>query len=660
MRYLTKSRFKLALECPAKLYYTGKKDYPNEKLDDLFLESLAEGGFQVGALAKAYNPGGIEITDKGYDAPLIRTAELMKLDCVTIFEAAFKYNNLFIRADIVIKRGNTLELIEVKSKSFREDDSEFIGKKGFLVSGWKPYLYDIAFQKYVLINAYPEMTVVPFLMLADKNKKASVDGLNQKFFIARDFEGKEFVEFVGDVSEDAIGEKILSKVNVSDIVNRIFEGTDSEEKPSMNFKTMIHLFGDSYEKDQLINTAVGEQCHKCEFTCSFEDDEKGFHSGYRSCWERQLKWSKNDFLEPHVFEIWDNRRKSNMVNEGIYHMKQLRKDHLGDFKPSPDGSMTRNERQWLQVVKTLANDVKPHIDIDGLKSEMRRWSYPLHFIDFETSMVAIPFNKGRKPYEGIAFQFSHHMVNDDGQIVHAGEYINADAGFFPNFDFIRALEAELGNDNGTIFRYANHENTFLAMIWQQLNEVSDNEIEGRTRLMDFIESISHSTEKSVKKWKGERDMVDILDLVRKYFYQIDMKGSNSIKVVLPAIFSNSDYIKNKYSLPNYGAENGMVSRNFKNQRWYETYDSGQVKNPYKLLEPVFNDISQVDIENIMVDETIADGGAAMTAYARMQFTRMGDVERSLAKKALLRYCELDTLAMVMIWEYWNYLINNKK
>lgn len=32
MRYLTKSRFKLAEECPTKLYYTRKKEYPDKSL----------------------------------------------------------------------------------------------------------------------------------------------------------------------------------------------------------------------------------------------------------------------------------------------------------------------------------------------------------------------------------------------------------------------------------------------------------------------------------------------------------------------------------------------------------------------------------------------------------------------------------------------------
>ena len=41
---LSKSRFKLALECPTKLFYAGKPAYQDNSLDDSFLATLAEGG----------------------------------------------------------------------------------------------------------------------------------------------------------------------------------------------------------------------------------------------------------------------------------------------------------------------------------------------------------------------------------------------------------------------------------------------------------------------------------------------------------------------------------------------------------------------------------------------------------------------------------------
>ena len=56
-------------------------------------------------------------------------------------------------------------------------------KKGKIRSNWKPYLYDLAFQTYVLKNKFPDFKISACFMLADKSK-ASVDGLNQLFQIS--------------------------------------------------------------------------------------------------------------------------------------------------------------------------------------------------------------------------------------------------------------------------------------------------------------------------------------------------------------------------------------------------------------------------------------------------------------------------------------------
>src|SRR5688572_10756530 len=106
-RYLTKSRYVTGLECPTKLFYTGKKEeYGDQKFDDRFLQQLANGGFQVGELAKCYYPDGIAVGTLDYDEALAGTVELLTRENVTIFEASFRFNNLFVRADIVEKTGN--------------------------------------------------------------------------------------------------------------------------------------------------------------------------------------------------------------------------------------------------------------------------------------------------------------------------------------------------------------------------------------------------------------------------------------------------------------------------------------------------------------------------------------------------------------------------
>ena len=81
-------------------------------------------------------------------------------------------------------------------------------------------------------------------------------------------------------------------------------------------------------------------------------------------------------------------------------------------------------------------------------------------------------------------------------------------------------------------------------------------------------------------------------------------------------------------------------------------------DPYKQLPPVFSDIDQDELDKMTTDGQLADGGAAMTAYARLQFSDVSDIERSATCNALLRYCELDTLAMVMIWEAWRDVLQN--
>ena len=90
-RYLTKSRYKLGLECPTKLYYTGKSEYANQNIEDTFLLALADGGFQVGELAKCYFLGGHDIKTLDYDEALSQTNELLKKDQVTIYEAVIRF-----------------------------------------------------------------------------------------------------------------------------------------------------------------------------------------------------------------------------------------------------------------------------------------------------------------------------------------------------------------------------------------------------------------------------------------------------------------------------------------------------------------------------------------------------------------------------------------
>ncbi len=651
-RYLTKSLFKLACECETKLYYAKKKDYANTRLDDAFLEALAEGGYQVAALAKCYYPDGIDFSEyKGYDEPLSKTFELLKKDSVIIFEAAFIYDNLFTRTDIIVKNGSTIDLIEVKSKSYDSDeDGNFLDRNGkFILGEWRPYLYDVAFQKYVISKAFPELQIRSFLMMANKKSTATVNGLNQRFVISKNQEHVS-IKTVGDVSKQSLGNDLLTKVCVDGAIDLIYNNNDSKDKRDKGFDEWINYLSEIYRQDKLVDPQVTSICGKCEFTCHTDEEKLKLKDGFKECLQSTFKLNGKELNQPLIFDIWNFRGKDSLLTKNTLLMKDVEKEDIIKSSNNKTRGLDTQNRQWLQVQKVKENDPTPYFDKDGFHDEMNTWVYPLHCIDFETSAVAIPFNSGLKPYETVAFQFSHHVINKDGSVNHIGEFINTERGNFPNFDFLRALKKDLSTDDGTIFRYAAHENSILNHIYRQLKRSNEPD---KNELCDWIKTISRSSDRSDEKWKGDRDMVDMLELVKKYYYNPLTEGSNSIKAVFPAILNSCDFLKKKYSHPINSIPGGFSSRNYPSDwKWVRTDLDGIVLDPYKIIPSIFDGIDNDSLDFFNTDEVIADGGAAMMAYAKMQFSEVSDLECKLIVKGLLKYCELDTLAMVMILEHW--------
>ena len=649
MRVLTKSRFKLGLECPNKLFFTSNKNYANQKKADSFLEALAEGGFQVEELSRMTFPDGtlIEGTDGEYEALWNRTKDLLEKDNATIYEAAFLHGGLFIRTDVLVKKGNTIELIEVKAKSFDSTkDHIFLTTSNNIRSEWKAYLFDIAFQKYVAQKCYPDLEVKSYIMMADKSKMASVDGLNQLFRIAKNKENRTGIEVLAeDISE--LGDPVLSRVDISDIVEDIINGTH-KYYPNLAFQEAVVEFQKTYGQEEYYNWPTSyTACKNCEFKTTKEDMANNLKSGFEYCFTEQNGWKPQDFERPNIFEIGGlyHGRGKDLFNDKRYFMDEVTKEDL-KYKKG-DGKLSSTERQWIQIEKEVSEDDTIFVDKAGLKAELASWVFPLHFIDFETSASALPFHKDRSPYEQIAFQFSHHIVHENGNIEHASEFLEATAGKFPNFDFIRELKKALENDTGSVFRYSSHENTILNAIFRQLDASDEPD---KKELKEFIQSITKNTSDSDIEWEGERNMIDLLDPVKNFYYNPFTRGSNSIKAVLPAILKSSDFLQKKYSKKL--NDINLTSLNFSGDHIWLQIKDGEVLSPYKSLPSIFEDWTDDAIENSMSGiDSISDGGAALAAYGKLQYSDMSKEEIDEIKSALLKYCELDTLAMVMIYEH---------
>lgn len=124
-----------------------------------------------------------------------------------------------------------------------------------------------------------------------------------------------------------------------------------------------------------------------------------------------------------------------------------------------------------------------------------------------------------------------------------------------------------------------------------------------------------------------------------------------MKRFLPAVLREPTWVRARYAEPIYGTD-ALPSLSFRRRRWVVEQD-GEVLDPYRTQDPVFDD---PDINRAFAwlerseGEEIASGAAAMIACAMLQDPAVGATRRARLEHQLKRYCELDTLAMVMVYE----------
>jgi hypothetical protein len=125
---LSKSRFTAGLQCHKRLYL---ECYSRELADEVTEQQQAifDSGTDVGALARDLHPGGVLISEDHFDhegAVVSTRAALSTSEAPPIYEAAFLYDGVRIRADILVPvGGGQFDLVEVKSTSKVNDENIF-------------------------------------------------------------------------------------------------------------------------------------------------------------------------------------------------------------------------------------------------------------------------------------------------------------------------------------------------------------------------------------------------------------------------------------------------------------------------------------------------------------------------------------------------------
>lgn len=676
---LTKSRFKLAIECPTKLHYAKRNSgYRNKNEDNDFLEALADGGHQIGALAKfryhddPYGAGITVDTLVKEDAIRDTQAKLQVPGRVVIAEAALAVDTFFIRVDVLVRdeEKRLIELIEVKSKSASNNDV----LKRFVGPDWRPYIYDIAFQTLVAEKAFPGYTIVPKLLLVNKEVACNVDGLHQNFRIVPDAANRTVRVEVTPGFDPAIarGLSILREEDVTDVVNSLrttkLVVSGVGEPHNSGLESFMQWAAGIQRQQDLFFGGLTKACKSCEFRAAHGDPAR---SGVNECWQRALEagmledtGDPSDRRIPLSVDIWGGAAGAKSKAAEVLDAKRA---FIFDIQPDdvrPKGDkvaigLTPFERRMAQVEAFKSG--RAIVLSEPRLQEMDEWHWPLHMIDFETSTSALPFFAGLKPYETLAFQFSHHILERVGEaqvrVRHATQWISVDASTYPNIDFVRGLRTALmphGVLEGTVFRYHNHENTVLRGLRQVISDRNDGD---KQQLLDFIDLITKPSDSESKQGvqPGPKAMVDLHRLVQEGYYSKVAGGSISLKHILPAILNDAPGVAKHFSQTGVFGGPSVSSMNHQLQDGHIWLQPARGNDPYKTLPPIFQG-DRAALNPILLrlagddgEETaINQGGLAMTAWNFTQFADVSAEERKAIRDALLRYCELDTLAMVML------------
>ncbi|MFO0773869.1 MAG: DUF2779 domain-containing protein [Nitrospiraceae bacterium] len=149
-----------------------------------------------------------------------------------------------------------------------------------------------------------------------------------------------------------------------------------------------------------------------------------------------------------------------------------------------------------------------------LGDALRRVDYPVHHLDFETIMPALPRYPGTRPYEVIPIQWSNHIEQGDGELVHH-EFL-AESSEDPRRVLLEQLLASLGTQ-GSICVYSQYERAVLDSLAAVFPEHKARVAAVKKRLWDLFE------------------------VLQEHYYHPGFEGSYSIKSVLPAIVPNLSY-----------------------------------------------------------------------------------------------------------------------
>lgn len=254
-----------------------------------------------------------------------------------------------------------------------------------------------------------------------------------------------------------------------------------------------------------------------------------------------------------IFPRMGEKRKMELIEMGYEDALEVPEAYLNDTQ---------------KRIQRISRTEIPELDPEAAKI-LGSLPYPRYYLDFETVNFAVPRWANTRPYgTQMTFQWSCHVEESPGILRH--EMFLDLSGEDPRRACAESLVDALGEDGPILVYNQGFEKGRIAEMAELFPD-----------LADPLRAINDR-------------VVDMLPIARACYYHPGMKGSWSIKAVLPTIAPELDYSS----------------------------------------------------------MTVGNGGEAQEAYKEIIHPETADARRQMLTEGLREYCKLDTLAMVKLaWHF---------
>lgn len=453
---LSKSKFLSGLQCPKRLYlevYSPELATP----PDPWRQAMLDKGKLLGELARARFPGGVlvECTYRRPAEALSKTAALVADPSVpAIFEGAFEYDRVLVRVDVLQRSPSHAASQANRGAEPRKTNSGDLSTEARSASegGWK--LIEVKSSSRAKEEHLADLAIQAHVL---RGAGIELDGcalmhVNTNYTYRGGEVELDQLFAVEDLTEELRGRE-------EQVPGRVAEMKDllaSRRTPAIE---------------------PGDHC-RTPYECPF--------------WAYCTK-DKSDRWVYHL--PGGDRLPRDLVAQGI----QTIDDIPALTGLTPVQHRVKNNVEW----------VSPR-----LRQVLQTVRYPVHHLDFETVMPAVPRFEGTRPYQAIPTQWSNHIEHENGAVRH-DEYLCGELKD-PREEWIRTLMQSLGAE-GSICVYSGYERGILERVADTLPNL-------RGEINAVIDRL----------W-------DLLAVLREHYYHPGFKGSYSIKSVLPALVPDLGY-----------------------------------------------------------------------------------------------------------------------